>query len=231
MVTHSLMNASVKHILLALIYTVLFYVFSILIGLWVFLLDPCDIDNIFLKYSDFIIELTVLVALVLFTILNKQNRKEFTLKAKWFWYAIAIVFGALFLFIQTPLNWFYNYVVGDNYNIQYTFDNWEAFTYLNVYSSILLVPIAEELFFRQFIQRKLQKHTSAIVAIIVTTLLFAAIHIPFYLLILGYPGFNFHHAYIVFFGALMLCFVYYKSRSIGPAIAMHIAWNTMAFIC
>ncbi|NQZ38301.1 MAG: CPBP family intramembrane metalloprotease [Crocinitomicaceae bacterium] len=40
-----------------------------------------------------------------------------------------------------------------------------------------------------------------------------------------------HHAYIAFFGSLILGSIYSRSKSIGPPILMHVIWNTtIAFV-
>ncbi|MCR9172155.1 MAG: CPBP family intramembrane metalloprotease [bacterium] len=162
--------------------------------------------------------------------MNKTNRSEFTLSASWRWYAIACALGASFIFIQTPLNALYNAFSGETYNVSYEFSNWDSFSDLNILSTLILIPITEELFFRQFIQRKLQKKMHVVIAIFVAAVLFGFIHLSLGHHLLGLGPVRIRHMYITFFGGLLLGFIYFKSRSIGPTVVCHIAWNTMAVL-
>ncbi|MEM7769738.1 MAG: CPBP family intramembrane glutamic endopeptidase [Cyanobacteria bacterium P01_A01_bin.37] len=90
--------------------------------------------------------------------------------------------------------------------------------------------LAEEIFFRAYIQQNLQKKTNAILAVIFAALLFAAIHSPYTNLILKSSNQDWHLSYITIFGGLISGILYFKSESIGPSIVFHVFWNTMAQI-
>ena len=145
------------------------------------------------------------------------------------WFFIAFISGAIFLWIQTPLNLVYNYFSGSGYVISYDFI-FENTSTLNVFSVVFLVPIYEELFFRFYIQRSLHAKFSPLFSILIASLLFGAAHLPFYELLI--PGmeiqFSFHHAYITFFGGLIAGWLFYKSKTVFPSIIMHVMWNLFA---
>ena len=107
-------------------------------------------------------------------------------------------------------------------------------------TGVIFGPIAEEYFFRGFIQNKLQKKYTPFISILISSCLFGSWHF------LG--GFNtnvmenmnlfsiiaatvidWHQMYITFFGGLILGFIYYKSKSIGPVILMHAIWNLSVY--
>ncbi|MFT6502247.1 MAG: membrane protease YdiL (CAAX protease family) [Crocinitomicaceae bacterium] len=146
------------------------------------------------------------------------------------WYLIAVAIGALFVFAQWPLTWIYNCISVQQFVISYDFTGWGNFMNVNILSSILFIPIAEELFFRQFLQRKLHKKMNATKTIIASALLFSFLHFLHFDFMHLEFYYHFHHAYTTLFGGLLLALVYYKSKSIGPPIALHMAWNIMVYI-
>ncbi|MDX2361946.1 MAG: type II CAAX endopeptidase family protein [Crocinitomicaceae bacterium] len=217
------------HLVKPIIYTLLYIVFIELIAAWLFIADYFEADFLY----DFYLLINGLImasALIVFTFLAKNRKSKLPQSTSINWYVLSAVVGLLYVFVQTPLNWVYNLLSNEQYNIIYEFKGFGIFTDINILSTIVLIPIAEELFFREFIQKNLQKHTRAIVAIVLTSILFASIHLPYENLILGYPTFSFHHAYMALFGGLILGVVYFKSKSIGPSIVMHMLWNLMVVI-
>lgn len=169
-------------------------------------------------------------SLIGFTFLVNNGRLKIPQPTEVKWYIIAIFVGLLYVFMQTPLNWGYNFISGENFYILYDFNGWEGFTNINVVSTILLIPIAEELFFREFLQKNLQTRTTGFVAVGIISLLFAAVHLPYVEWFFSSPTASLHHAYIALFGGLVLGYIYFKSKSIGPSIVMHIFWNLMVVI-
>ena len=114
------------------------------------------------------------------------------------------------------MNYVYDVIAGMNFASNTTYDfNFELnkFT-LNLFAIVVLLPIAEELFFRSYIQNGLQKNYKPLVSIGVSSLLFTLLHLP-----------NLHHTYLVFFGGLISAVLYFKSKSITPSIIFHITWN------
>lgn len=210
-------------------YTLLYLAFLELTGLWILIADYFKAYFLF-DYYEIISGLILAPSLLLFTYLANKRSFNIPQKTSYKWYLIAILIGSSYVFVQAPLYWIYNYFSGHNYYILYEFEGFRYFTNLNVYATILLVPIAEELFFREFIQKNLQQRAHPAVAIGLTSVLFAAIHLSLVSFFLFDTYLTFHHGYIALFGGLMLGFVYYKSKSIGPAIVLHMCWNLMAVI-
>lgn len=218
------------HFVKPIIYTVLYIVFIELIGVWIYIADFFEADFLIFDYYAIINGLIMAASLIGFIFLVNKGQLKIPQPTDIKWYIIAITVGLLYVFIQSPLNWLYNLISGENFYILYDFNGWENFTNINVVSTILLIPIAEELFFREFIQKKLQTRTASFIALGVTSLLFAALHLPYVEWIYHYPTASIHQAYIAFFGGLTLGYVYFKSKSIGPSIVMHILWNLMVVI-
>ncbi|WP_435263482.1 CPBP family intramembrane glutamic endopeptidase [Tenacibaculum sp. nBUS_03] len=97
-------------------------------------------------------------------------------------------------------------------------------------SAVLMIPIGEELFFREYIQNNLQKKISAVVSILLASLLFASIHSPYMNLILESSKQDWHLFYLTIFGGIISGILYLKSKSIGPSIIFHMFWNIMVYI-
>ena len=132
--------------------------------------------------------------------------------------------------MQTPLKWIYNLLFGTEYYIDYRFDDLSKFKNVNIISSIIFIPIGEELFFREYIQNNLQKKTNAVFAILLASFVFALIHAPYMNLILESFHQNWNLFYLTLFGGLLSGILYFKSKSIGPSIIFHMLWNLMVII-
>lgn len=145
------------------------------------------------------------------------------------YYALGIIGGIAFIFLQSPLKSLYTLITGVEVGINYDFDLIQTFQPASI-AIILFYPIAEELFFRGYIQRKLQEDYSGLFAIVFSALLFACIHLPFITFFHPDLEFNPHQAYITFFGGLISAVLYQKSGSLGPSIVMHMFWNFMVLI-
>lgn len=217
------------HYIKPIIYTALYIVFIELIGAWLFIAHSFEVDFL-INYYILINGLITASSLIVFTYFTNNRKLNLPQSSSVKWYLFAIVLGILFVFIQTPLNWIYNFISKENYYIIYDFDGFENFTDINTLSLIIFLPISEELFFREFLQKNLQKHANAFVSIGLSSVLFASIHLPYLNLIFGYTSFSTHHAFITLFGGLILGFIYYRSKSIGPAIVLHLVWNLVVLI-
>lgn len=174
--------------------------------------------------------LHLLFVILFLWFINRKTSKSFWKHTNLKWYFIATALGILFLFLQSPLNWFYDLLFDTEYlNNKYSFA-FKRLTNINILTTILFGPIAEELFFRNYIQENLQEKLKPWIAIFVTAILFALIHAPIENLF-GIEYYNdWHHSYITFFGGCISGIIYYKSKAIGPSILFHISWNIMATI-
>jgi len=181
----------------------------------------------------------LLILILIFFFVKKFRVKERPMLASthFSWYLIAICAGVIFVFAQGPLQVVFNSIVTiepvvttstietpSDYQVP------TYFYYLKFLSIAVIGPIGEELFFREFQQQYLHKKYAPTLVILVNAFLFGIIHLPMIEWILGYENNMGRQAFMAFFGALGLGYIYYKSKSVGPAIAMHIAWNTAAFI-
>ena len=197
---------------IAVISTILFVVFTRMVGRFVASLRiESLIFDIDLKV--FIISIIELIGvLVFFFYLNKKLL--IPKSANFLYYILAIVLAIIYVLIQEWLNIIYDFVFDTNYEelIDYNFKI-PVFTKLLV-AQVFIIPIAEELFFRKFIQKGLQECYNGYIALIVSCLLFTVAHYP-----------DFHNMYLVFFGGLIAAILYYKSKSILPSLIFHIMWN------
>ena len=224
------MNNELISILKAILATLL-YLFGIeLIGSWFYIAEAIEFENYYKYY--FLIQgfLQLIGVLIFIYFIKNRNFKNLIKKTHRKWYLFALILGISFVFMQTPLKWIYNLLFGTEYYIAYRFDGLPKFKNINLISSILLIPIGEELFFREYIQNNLQKKTNTIVAILLASLLFALIHSPYLNLILESSKQDWHLFYLTIFGGIISGILYFKSKSIGPSIVFHIFWNLIVTI-
>lgn len=97
---------------------------------------------------------------------------------------------------------------------------------LTFISLVVLPPIAEELLFRGFIFEGLKKTMPVIYAGILTSVLFAAAHLPEG----GSSGLFWVGAVDVFFLSLVLVYLKQKTKTLWPGIFLHAIKNTVAFV-
>lgn len=214
----------------AILATLLYLVVIELIGSWFLIAESIGFESYY-KYYLFIQGVLQFIGVLIFIyFIKKRTFKNLIKKTHRKWYLFALILGISFVFIQTPLNWLYNLLFGTEYNIAYRFDGLPKFKNINMISAVLLIPAAEELFFREYVQNNLQNKMNSIVAILIASLLFASIHSPYMNLILESSKEDWHLFYLTIFGGIMSGFLYYKSKSIGPSIIFHAFWNATVFI-
>ncbi len=214
----------------AFLATLLYIIGIELIGSWALIAEAIESENYYKYY--FLIQgtLQLIGVLIFIYFIKNRNLKNLIKKTHRKWYLFALILGISFVFMQTPLKWIYNLLFGTEYQIAYRFDGLPKFKNINLISSILLIPIGEELFFREYLQNNLQKKTNKFVAILLASLLFASIHSPYLNLILESFNQNWHLFYLTIFGGIISGTLYYKSKSIGPSIIFHMFWNLMVII-
>lgn len=211
----------------ALLLTLLFIILAEVSFAWlllgsIFELPLWFFDHLYLIASGFQL-------LVVGLFLYFQNRKKGLHfgKTPAYYYPYAFILGVAYVFAQIPLNTVYYWLFGYYRNIQFSFDP-EMLSTTFFWTVVILVPIVEELFFRGHIQRRLQFRYPVIVAILVSASLFALIHLNLFAAFYNMDYLNPHHVYITFFGGLISGTFYYLSKSVGPSILFHMAWNLMA---
>ncbi|WP_298512320.1 CPBP family intramembrane glutamic endopeptidase [uncultured Kordia sp.] len=162
------------------------------------------------------------ILIILFISLKRKDVFEFNATAPKF-YILGIILGIGFVFFQTILDFVYYFEVApDLYNYKFAPENLKS---IDTFRSIIIAPFVEELFFRNFLQRELIQKYKPYLAIFFTSLLFAYIHLQVEGAIFDDAYINWHHAYITFFGGYILGVLSFKSKSIIPAILLHMFWN------
>ncbi|QCE42302.1 CPBP family intramembrane glutamic endopeptidase [Psychroserpens sp. NJDZ02] len=224
------MNNELISILKAILATLLYLTGIELIGSWFYIVEAIEFENYYKYY--FLIQgfLQLLGVLIFIYFIKNQNFKYLIKKTNRKWYLFAVILGISFVLMQTPLKWIYNILFETEYYIAYRFDGLPKFKNINLIASILLIPIGEELFFREYIQNNLQKKTNTIVSILLASVLFASIHSPYMNLILESSKQDWHLFYLTIFGGIISGILYFKSKSIGPSIIFHMFWNLMVII-
>jgi len=92
------------------------------------------------------------------------------------------------------------------------------YEYLLAFATLVIVaPVAEEIIFRGYLLGKLRKHVPIWVAVLITSLLFAAVHL------------SWNVGIDVFALSLVLCLLRITTKSLWPAILLHMLKNGVAF--
>lgn len=213
-------------LLKSVVATILFILFLELIAIWTLLALVIDLGVLIDSYYTFV-NGCIEVGVVLFFIYKIHGFKGIIPReTKAIYYLYAFLLGTAFIFMQLPLNVVYEFISGIDYRISYGFDA-HGLQSINAVSVILFIPIAEELFFRRYLQNGLQSKYKSIMAILSASLLFAVIHLPFQTLYIQPSSFDPHQAYIAFFGGLISGTLYHLSKSVGPSLLFHLMWNFM----
>jgi len=202
----------------SLLYTFFFFLFVQVTAIWVSLNSITDIQFLIDDYNYFVSATIELIGIIIFFFVIKEQRKLIPKRTSIIYYILAVICAALYAFFQKWLNYVYDIIAGTDFASNTTYDfNFEPnkFTF-NLFAIVVLLPIAEELFFRGYIQNGLQKNYKPLVSIGTSSLLFTLLHLP-----------NIHHTYLVFFGGLISAILYFKSKSITPSIIFHIIWNLL----
>jgi membrane protease YdiL (CAAX protease family) len=224
------LNNELTSIPKAILATLLYLIGMELIGSWFLIAEAIGFES----YNNYYLliqgTLQLIGVLIFIYFIKNWTFKNLIKKIHRKWYLFALILGISFVFMQTPLKWIYNLLFGTEYEIAYRFDGLPKFKNINMISAILMIPIAEELFFREYVQNNLQKKTNTIVAILLASLLFASIHSPYMNLILESSNQDWHLFYLTIFGGIISGVFYFKSKSIGPSIVFHTFWNLMVYI-
>ena len=214
-------------IIKSILSTFSFIIFTEIIGIWLlidFLFDIRELANAYYPLINGIIEIT-LISLFL---IKAQGRNSFSLSRTHLkYYIIAILIGFSQPLIVSILNSIYdltNYITWADISKRYFINRLT----INSISFVLLIPISEELFFRNYIQEGLQKNYNPFIAILVTSILFSLLHLKILNLVFNDGVLNTYLAFSTFFGGLMTGTIYYFSKSILPAIILHCIWNLLA---
>ena len=194
---------------------------------WIFLDEDFSWPKWIYDYFELLATSLELLAVLLYLYFVNRDQGFHFGKCPAYYYPYALLFGLSYVFIQIPLNKLYYYFFDYYYEIQFMYNPERLLTPF-FWSVVVLGPIGEELLFRGHIQRRLQLRYHPVVAISVATLLFALIHLNILWAFYDIDFLNPHHVYITIFGGMISGILYYLSKSIGPSIIYHMAWNFMA---
>ncbi|KAA3622476.1 MAG: CPBP family intramembrane metalloprotease [Bacteroidetes bacterium] len=209
----------------AILFLFLYLIFGEIIGLWVYI--PGHFGVKVYSFHFFVTGFLFLCLIILFLRYVKGRDYRFPQKTELKWYLLALLLGVLYIPFQNLLNLPYDFLLNDNNKIVFDFDGISDLMKLNSFATIILFPIAEELFFRDFLLEGLKRKYSIIFSLFFSSLLFSIMHFPYAEIIFDLQ-YSFNQLYITFFGGLILGLVYLKSKSVGPPIVMHIFWNLFA---
>lgn len=171
----------------------------------------------------------ILILVLLFLQLATPTKlKGLPQPTRWFWYLWALLTGVCFVFAQYPINSIYNAFFNTEYEVLFRFNGLKALSHPSSWAVFLLAPLAEELYFRQYIQKGLLEKTDASIAVFLSSVFFAFIHWSWLNLIIGEWQPNWHQVSIAFIGGLISAWLYQRSKSVGPSSVMHICWNLTA---
>lgn len=220
-----------KEIFLTLLYFLAFYILSLLIGGWFEILKLFGDESWGLNYFE--LGYGVILLPIIYFITKKWNTKFLNTKFHKKWIIISFFLGILFTVVQPILLNILNFSVGKeliDFKLKLTdFKVFESKYALNFVSIIILIPIAEEFFFRGLIQGKLQEKYNLYLAILTQAILFGLGHLNieklYYDLRLDWEW-----AYITFLQGIILGFLFHKTKSLIPALIMHIIGNLMVVL-
>lgn len=133
-------------------------------------------------------------------------------------FAVIIIFTGFYFFTK-PLFYIYQYLkVGNgtfnNYHQKTWADLKNHYSIVYVIGLIIFAPVFEEIFFRRFLFVKLLEKYNFWISIIVSSILFSAIHLPSY-----------NNLLPTFFLGMLSGFIYYKTRKIIYSILLHLLLN------
>lgn len=89
-----------------------------------------------------------------------------------------------------------------------------------VVATLVVAPLAEEMIYRGYVLQALLERTRAPVAAVLSALVFASIHV----------GIGLGLAVYIFFGALILAYLYIKFRNVYACVLLHLMNNAVAYL-
>lgn len=101
-----------------------------------------------------------------------------------------------------------------------------TFSFFNINNVIiqilffLMVAISEEIFFRGFILTNFQKSMSLRLAVLLSSIIFALVHIP-------NPHFGWIGFVNIFLSGILMSILYLRSGNLSAPIGMHFSWNLL----
>ncbi|MDP9904726.1 CPBP family intramembrane glutamic endopeptidase [Arthrobacter bambusae] len=135
----------------------------------------------------------------------------------WFWPRIALTAVLMFLAGQAAGAWIYTHLGSTGFDRHVQAQQSSGFA-LSLLASLLVAPVVEEALFRGLLYPMLRKKAGAVVAAVLSSLLFAALH-----------G-NAVQAMAVIPLGLLLALVAERTRRVWPCMVLHLAYNLAAMM-
>ena len=130
-------------------------------------------------------------------------------------FIIYILLSALFTYLAMTYLKFINFDQAQETGFSQLGQRYEYI--LAFVSLVVIAPIAEEILFRGYLLGKLRQHLSTWIAVLITSVVFAAVHLAWNV------GID------VFALSLVLCVLRITSKSLWPSILLHMIKNGIAF--
>lgn len=160
----------------------------------------------YLNYNSLVLTYFILIFSSEINLLNRLNKILPTLKA-------GVLYGLIAVLILLPISYTFSFI---RYDFKLT-----NYTLIFIFVNLIFTCIPEEIFWRGFIQTKIQKYTNSIVSVLITSLIFASIHIIF-------AGIFF--ATLAFIASIIYGLAYIKTKRIEVSIICHYLVNVGQFI-
>jgi len=152
------------------------------------------------------------------------TRKELGMERLPFWSDILLAPAGFIIYMiitsllaAAAIAWLPGYDVDQVQNTGFSHLNNQSEYILAFFTLVVLAPVAEELLFRGYLFGKLKKHVPVWLAILVTSILFGAVH-----------G-SWNVGVDVFALSIVLCLLRQLSGSLWPSILLHMLKNGIAF--
>lgn len=223
------MSVKKNNLLIVVIVVIVFYLITELLGFMnVFLNKEINLDtsvNTMLWKQSLLMFSQKLILFIIIFVFFKKTKIFFLKKVKislksilTFKIALAMLLGLGFIIIQEALYYLINHVI---YGNEYLFFNYKTrtFEFWKIplfFSTIIIVPITEELIFRKYIFTTLDKTYNVYALVLISSLLFSIVHLP-----------NIHSTITALFGGIIISLLYVKFKRIIYPIVFHITWNAI----
>ncbi|BCD92415.1 CAAX amino protease [Francisella halioticida] len=162
--------------------------------------------TLYLNYNSLVLTYLILLFSSEINLLNKLNKILPTLKS-------GFLYGLIAVLILLPISYTFSFI---RYDFKLT-----NYTLIFIFVNLIFTCIPEEIFWRGFIQTKVQTYTNPIVSVSIISSIFALIHILF-------AGIFF--AILAFIASIIYGLAYIKTKKIEVSIICHYLVNIGQFI-
>jgi uncharacterized protein len=221
-----------KSILATILYVVVLEVLGLIILVYLLIPDPDDLQTITLitnslySLGSLAMMVTVFFTLKKYIFSKDEDLTKLDLEQKIQYVFISICLGYIMIVIQPLIRMGFELLPGfqipkiDSGEL-IQFEIWNIPLLL---SSVMFIPISEELFFRGFLLKGLLKKNSLILSLLISSVLFGFLHFNWFTM----DVLSLKRVFITFIGGLLAGGLYIKTKSITYPILFHLTWNLIA---